>query len=214
MKKTKNFLLILALTTLSVASKAQIIYTSNYNTVSSTIILDDGTKINGKIDYPLNALENKVKLINDNNETLKIDKETISKIICSTSTGPIEYENMEIYKGQIGSKIHKRRIILGTSMKGKVTLYFANRSVREFTGTNSSSTVSEIYYYVKRENEPAASLIHLEMNIKSIGKNSIFRQYGKKYFSDDSEIAYKIDKKEFTYENLFEVIALYNSKYK
>ena len=95
---------------------------------------------------------------------------SVSKIICNTSTGPIEYVNMEVYKGAIGSKIHKRKIILGTSMTGKVTLYFANKDYREYTGANNSRMVSEIYYYCKRENEPAASLIHIEMNVKAIGK--------------------------------------------
>ncbi len=210
----KKILIICAISTFSIFCKAQNSYTSNYNILSSTVILEDGTKLNGQIDYPINSVENNLKLRNQNSETIKIEKVTISKIICNTSTGPIEYVNMEVYKGAIGSKIHKRKIILGTSMTGKVTLYFANKDYREYTGPNNSRMVSEIYYYCKRENEPAASLIHIEMNVKAIGKNSIFRQYGKKYFADNEEIFKKIDEKEFTYENLFEVIALYNSKSK
>ena len=65
-------------------------------------------------------------------------------------------------------------------------------------------------YYCKRESEEAASLIHIDMNV--INKNAIFRSFAKKYFSDDPEIATKIQNKEYTYKNLLEMIAYYNSK--
>ena len=210
----KKMILMSTIILLSIACAPKNSYTSNYNIMSSTVKLDDGTEVLGKIDYPLNAIESKVKVKDVNNKTIKIDKKLISKIVCATTSGPIEYENMKVYKGWNATKIHKRRIILGTSMKGEVTLYFCNRSFRQNTGGNSSIWVSEIYYYCKRDNEPAATLIHIDMNMKAIGKNSTFRHFGRKYFADNSEIVDKIDKREYTYENLFEVVALYNSKFK
>jgi len=48
--------------------------------------------------------------------------------------------------------------------------------------------------------------------MNTINKNALFRQLAKRYFSDDSEIAKKIDEKVYTYLNLIEVINLYNSK--
>lgn len=208
----KKLMILIIFAKITVACAPKYSYTANYNIMSSTITMDNGTEIIGKIDFPLNFSEKKLKVIDANNKNIKIDKKLVNNIICTTSSGPIEYQNMKIYEGWNTKKIHKRRIILGTSMTGKVTLYFCNSSGWQSTGGNRRIWVSEVYYYCKRENEPAATLIHIDMNLKGIGKNSTFRHFGRKYFADNVEIVDKIDKREYTYENLFEVVAIYNSK--
>jgi hypothetical protein len=210
----KKLIVLIAIAKLLTACGPKATYASNYNIVSSVITMDDGTEVTGNIDYPINAREKKVKIKDSENKKTKIDKKLINKIVCNTSAGEIEYINMKVYGGWSGTKIQKKRVILLASMKGEVTLYHCNSSGWMSTGGNSRIWVSEDFYYCKRENEPAATLIHINMNMKGLGKNVIFRKAGMKYFADNAEIANKIDKKEYTYENLYEVVALYNSKFK
>lgn len=180
--------------------------TTNFDLVSATIFFEDGTKKTGNVEFPINSSDSKIK-IKFGKETEKIEKKTVDKLIYTTSSGELEYYNLKIYKSS--KKIRKDKKLVCLSIKGKVNLYYSQGSRWEQRG-NMQVPVYFIEYYCKREREEAASLIHIDMNV--INKNAIFRSFAKKYFSDDPEIAAKIQNKEYTYKNLLELIAYYNSK--
>jgi hypothetical protein len=179
---------------------------TNFDLVSATIFFENGTKKTGNVEFPINSSDSKIK-IKYGKETEKIDKKTVDKLIYTTSSGELEYYNLKIYK--LSKKIKKDKKLVCLSMKGKVSLYYSQGSGWEQRG-NMQVPVYFTEYYCKRENEEAATLIHIENGV--VNKNAVFRYQAKRYFSDDAEIVAKIENKEYTYKNMVEMIAYYNSK--
>ncbi|CAM3880677.1 Lipoprotein [Flavobacterium branchiophilum] len=180
---------------------------TNFEIKQATIFLNNGSTTKGKVDYPINSTEGKLKYKIDNNKK-SIKKNEISKITIETSAGNLEYFNLPLFKRN-GVKIRKNKQLLALAVKGKVSLYYSQGSVYEQIG-QVRTPVYFTEYYCKRENEAAATLIHIENGV--MNKNAVFKYSAKRYFSDDAEIAKKIDDKSFTYKNILEVVALYNSK--
>ncbi|SFA77636.1 hypothetical protein SAMN05660845_0484 [Flavobacterium swingsii] len=182
----------------------------------STIILNDNTEIQGEIDFPLVDDGKPLKYKNANGKQ-KIERDKISKVVFTTNQGggaAIEYINMKVFN-EMNVKVMKEPKLLLNVVKGKVSVYISSYTNNQFSYNGSASAarntgVGFVNYYCIREGEEAASLIHVDSNYAN--ENMFFRQNGRKYFADNTEIAAKIDKREYTYKNFMEVIELYNSK--
>jgi hypothetical protein len=177
----------------------------------STIILDDKNEIVAEIDFPIMDEDKPLKYKVASGKA-KIDREKINKVVFITNQGTVEYVNMKVYN-ETNSKIQKERKLLVNLLKGKISVYTNSYVHNQFSYYNSVSKNQGIgfaNYYCIREGEEGASLIHVESNFAN--KNVFFRQNGKRYFEDDAQIKTKIENREYTYKNLFEVVELYNSK--
>ncbi|MES2545815.1 MAG: hypothetical protein V4548_13095 [Bacteroidota bacterium] len=181
---------------------------TSFKIEDGTIYLSNGKQLTGKVNYPINSAESYIS-INIKKKKQSIDKTQIDKIVYNTSSGPLEYYNLKIFRNKKKNKIRKNKKIVALSIKGKVSLYFSQGSHYEQRG-NMSVPVYFTEYYCKRENEEAASLIHVDNGV--VNPNAYFRYFAKRYFSDNPEIVAKIKSKEFTYRNLIEVVQFYNSK--
>ena len=56
-------------------------------------------------------------------------------------------------------------------------------------------------------------LVSVSSNALSAGYNAFFKEYGVYYFSDNQEIAKKIEEKEYKYDDIEKVVNLYNAKH-
>lgn len=178
----------------------------------ASIYLIDQTEIDGEIDFPLIDDEKPLKIKNTKGKQ-KIDRNQIKKVVFITNKGTTEYVTMSVYN-ETNSKILKIPKLLIKILEGKISMYVSSYDNNQFSfnaSTNSfgNNAVGFTNFYCLRTNEQAASLIHVESNFAN--KNIFFRQNGKKYFADNAEIANKIDSREYTFKNLFEVVSLYNS---
>ena len=185
---------------------------AKFSVEKSTIILLDNSEIEGTIDFPIADDKKPLKYKNANGKD-KVERDQISKVIFITNKGNIEYVSMKVYN-LATSKVDKTPKLLINILKGKVSLFVSSYINNQFSYTASVNSfrnhgVGFTNFYCIRDGEEAASLIHVDSNYAN--KNAFFRQLGRKYFADNSQIATKIDIREYTYKNLFEVIELYNS---
>lgn len=72
----------------------------------------------------------------------------------------------------------------------------------------------QVNHYLKRSNEDYPILVSVSSNALSAGYNAFFRNFGVYYFSDNPEIAKKIEEKEYKYDDIEKVVNLYNYKEK
>lgn len=70
----------------------------------------------------------------------------------------------------------------------------------------------QVNHYLKRKNEDYPTLVSMSSNGASVGFNTFFREFGVYYFNDNQEIAKKIEEKEYKYDDIEEVVNLYNVK--
>ena len=178
----------------------------------STIFLLDNTEIEATIDFPIVGDGKPLKYKNANGKD-KVDLNQISKVVFITNKGIVEYVSMKVYN-ETNSKILDKPKLLINVLKGKISVWvssYSNNQNKYNAGMDSyiNYGVEFTNFYCIRDGEEAASLIHVDSNFAN--KNMFFRQLGKKYFADNPVIAAKIDNREYTYKNLFEVIELYNA---
>ncbi len=143
-------------------------------------------------------------------ERENIPSDSIKTIIFEDGT---ELDYWPIYKTVFGTHI-KQYHWMGVLMRGFVSVY-----VRETTlgrpmsfganGTMTSVGGTAIFtdYFVKRETEDGLSII---CTVSTLGSNSSFKHYAKKYFEDYPQLVYKIDNNVFTYKDILEAVQFYN----
>ena len=174
-----------------------------------TIYLEGGQKKVGEIQLPikLNAKFIELKI---SGSIEKIELKNINKIEVDSNGLPLEFYNLKVYNYS-GKKIFKDKVMMMQSVKGKVTLYTGAsnwmatiNAGNGWQGVNLNGTT----YYCLREGEKAATLIH--ENFGQVNKNADFKIFATRYFADNAEIANKIKSKEYTYENIYQVILEYN----
>ena len=178
----------------------------------STIFLLDNSEIQATIDFPIVGDGKPLKYKNANGKD-KVELNQISKVVFITNKGIVEYVSMKVYN-ETNSKIMDKPKLLIKILKGKISVWVSSYSNNVFGYTASTDYytnhgVQFTNFYCIRDGEEAASLIHVDSNFAN--KNMFFRQLGKKYFADNAQISTKIENREYTYKNLFEVIELYNS---
>jgi len=69
--------------------------------------------------------------------------------------------------------------------------------------------VSDTFWYCKRPGEDIAFIVSWTFNTQ-VNKNNIFRKNAAEYFKDYPELSQKIKNKDYKYDDLLEVVQLYN----
>jgi len=94
-----------------------------------------------------------------------------------------------------------------------ITLYraYAASSFTTSGGTNQYATVdvSDTFWYCLRPGEEVAYIVSWTFNTQ-INKNNIFRKNAAEYFKDYPELSQKIKNKEYKYDDIEEVVTMYN----
>jgi len=211
---------ILSLFVLVFGSCVYVKKSTNVKFDEAIVELNNGEKLVGKVDFPLLDEDTKLK-IKQNNKTKSIKKNEIAKVTFKSSLTNIDYYNLS-YKDQ-NDKIKKNKKMMSLNIKGKINLYTTlSINMDVYTTTNYKNNTPKYKYthniitdyYCKKENEDFATLLYRKFSNdeKIINKNYSFKTRALKYFADNQEISQKIEKEEFNYNNITELINFYNSK--
>lgn len=226
--KTKFFLIMCALFITSLTN-AQITFNLGMGERKANAIVykNDKQKISGIVNFP-SFKDKKVKIkVGEKNEkhasadidSIQIFDEnkkltytflwTKSKVYKKKGTEFKIIEEMWICKIITG----KISLFLGGEIYGIKEVKVENENTNEKIKENKMKVVSkEVHHYMKRSNEDYPILVSMSSNAISAGYNAFFKEYGVYYFSDNPEIAKKIADKEYKFDEIEKVVALYNKK--
>ncbi|MFC0779468.1 hypothetical protein [Flavobacterium sp. HJSW_4] len=194
---------------------------------NAVIFKKDQQKISGIVNFP-SFTDKKVKIkVGEENE--KYASADIDSIQILDDNKKLSYTFI-----RTKTKVYKKK---GTEFKvidenwickimtGKASLYLGGEEygikevkveddkTQEKTKVKKMQVVSkEINHYLKRSNEDYPVLVSMSSNALSAGYNAFFKEYGVYYFSDNPEIAKKIEDKEYKYDDIEKVVNLYNAK--
>lgn len=126
--------------------------------------------------------------------------------------GPIV--SIKGYKNANNKKIAKKPIKAEVILElPSITLYrsFVGSSFTTSGGSNQLATVdvSDTFWYCLRPGEEVATIISWTFNTQ-VNKNVIFRKNAAEYFKDYPELSQKIKNKDYKYDDLLEVVQLYD----
>lgn len=194
---------------------------------NAVIFKKDQQKISGIVNFP-SFTDKKVKIkVGEENEkyasvdidSIQIldDNKKLSYTFIRTKTKVYKKKGMEfkvidenwICKIMTG----KASLYLGGEEYGIKEVKVEDDKTQEKTKVKKMQVVSkEINHYLKRSNEDYPVLVSMSSNALSAGYNAFFKEYGVYYFSDNPEIAKKIEDKEYKYDDIEKVVNLYNAK--
>ena len=193
------------------------------------IFKKDKQKINGIVKFP--GFEDKKVKIKVGEENEKFASADIDSIQIFDSNKKLSYTfiwtKTKVYKKKgTEFKIIDERWICKT-ITGKVSLFISgeefgikevkveDEKTKEKIKENKMKIVSkDVNHYMQRKNEDYPILVSVSSNAFSAGYNAFFKEYGVYYFSDNPEIAKKIEEKEYKYDDIEKVVNLYNYKEK
>lgn len=144
----------------------------------------------------------------------------VSLFVLTSTLNAQEFEETSIItytnamNRRIAKKPKKAEIILKLP---NITLYrifkASKMNIDHSTGTGRVKgfvDVSDTYFLCIRPGEEVASFISWTFNTQ-INKNSIFRKNARQYFKDHPELVEKIKNREYKYEDIIEVVQIYDA---
>jgi len=156
-------------------------------------------------------------------ETPTADKEKVpSASLDSISITPKKgitycFEHLPWYYKKDGNP--KKAMWLYVTLKGYATLYLwyetfiidrhGNATTVKYTTQGYSTT--NTYMLRKKNEKTAVYFISVPSSGIAIGFNAAFKKVANQYLSEDKDLLDKIDKKQLTYDDPEEVIAIYNN---
>lgn len=228
--KFKFFLVMSVLLITAVANCQIVIYRFGLGQqkAEAVIFKKDKQTVSGILHFP-DFEDKKVKIkVGDTNE--KYAASEIDSIQIFDAEKKLSYtflwtKTKEYKKKGTDFKVIKERWLCKT-ISGKVSLYLGgeeygikevkvkDEETKEKIKESKMEVVSkQVNHYMKRNNEDYPILVSVSSNGASIGYNAFFRQFGVYYFSDNLDIAKKIEEKEYKYDDIEKVVNLYNAKH-
>lgn len=191
------------------------------------VFMKDKQQISGVVHFP-DFEDKKIKIkVGENNE--KYAASEIDSIQIFDAEKKLSYTFLwtktKVYKKKgTEFKVIKEKWLCKTII-GKVSLYLggeeygikevkvkdevSNEKIKE---SKMEVVSKDVNHYLKRSNEDYPILVSISSNGFSAGFNVFFKEYGTYYFSDNPEIAQKIQDKEYKYDDIEKVVNLYNVK--
>ena len=179
--------------------------TSQYSNV--VIELKDGTKMQGKLNYPIYFNEKKLYLSGKQNK--KIAATNVNKVVYNTPTCELVFENHSINSTEISNKTNNFQLLQLIS-KGKINLYQGYNSGFVYTGKKSRFYNKTFLIYAKRENEVNPTLIYYDDNQTT--KQELFSKAEK--YLDSQRFILSGYEKTYNHEILIKFINNYNNEQK
>ena len=200
MKKTILLSVIVLFTSITVFAKKQ-------NYIPIEIFLKTGEVKNGYAERLNSGYDDYVSFKkNEGAEVEKIESFKIKKMAYKIDGKIYEYWFLNCYKGWGQKKIGNPKW-LNLIKEGYVNLYKFNTQMNVGFGSISSSNFTDYYCLREQEGEKAAKWISA---VAGANNNQMFRAKAPLYFADYPELAKKIKDKEYKWNDLYEVIDIYN----
>lgn len=139
----------------------------------------------------------------------KIGSDLVKKLVYTINNEDYELSYIKVFAGWKQVEI-KGPIWLQIVKKGPATLYVTTTVMGGAPTNKTAGTATFHDYYIMREGEPAAKLY---ATISTFNNNQTFKAKAPLYFADYPELAEKIKNKTYTWENLEEVVDIYNQWY-
>ncbi|MDO9256786.1 MAG: hypothetical protein Q7U54_14800 [Bacteroidales bacterium] len=178
-----------------------------------TITKINGEIINGYIRIPKYANDKTVKFRNSEKSfEREIRSDSVRLISIQTKGGAINtLERIPITKKSKGFVI--------LLIEGYANLYIAGEGISankegEFTPNTSYFSGRDLptfNYLALRKNEKVATVLAVASSSPTVlGLNNTFRVFASKYFADYPELVKRIEKKEFSHDDVEKVVKIYN----
>ncbi len=143
----------------------------------------------------------------EKNETVKIPSDDLKTIIFDYKDNPIEYDRVRPFKFYSQKKLSSS-VWLHVIKRGIVTLYDITIEGTMFiNGYNTPTT--DTYWFFYREGELGPTTVSWDFN-GNLNPNGTFKKLAPKYFKDYPDLAIKIKNKTYKWDNIIEVVDLYN----
>ena len=204
MKSTVVALLVCSLI-ISCSSNPNKYSTTQYSNVE--IQLKDGTKMQGKLNFPIYFDEKKLYLSGKQNK--KIATTTVNKVVYNTPACEVVFENHAINNVEISNKTNNFQLLQLIS-KGKINLYQGYNSGFVYSGKKSKFYNKTFLIYAKRGNEVNPTLIYYDDN--QITKQELFSKAEK--YLDSQRFILSGYEKTYNHEILIKSINNYNNEKK
>ncbi len=169
----------------------------------ATLYFTDGSVRTGFAEL-VNTFESKFVFFREdaNSKTEKIPSVQIKRIVYDNGDEVHEYDCLKVFFG-INKKKPKGPFFLKLLQRGYASLYM----IKTYMTATNGHVVSFDDYYIIREGESGAKLIS---SVGALNKNNIFRSRAPKYFSDHKELALQIKKKKYKWNDIEQVVKIYN----
>lgn len=173
----------------------------------------NGEIINGYFSLPKSATDKDIDFKeNEKSKEREIKSDSIHLISIHTKGGDASsLERIQVTKKEKGFAI--------VIIEGFANLYLAGEGISvnkegkfsPYSSFISGKDLPTFNYLALRKNEKVATVIAVTSPSPTVfGLNNTFRVFASKYFADYPELVKRIDKKEFTHDDVEKVVKIYN----
>jgi hypothetical protein len=177
--------------------------------VPAKIYLRNGEIKSGLANLLNSNRDKTVKFKADENSSAEMIPGTdISSLVYSIGKEEYAFEYLKNYK--FNNKTLAKETWHLVILKGYATLYISGFTDLKIKKDDLLLTfVESKYYTVRRKDEPVITLLVLQW-IQGGVDNRYFLKRAKEYFNDYPDLVEKLDKKEFSWEDVDKIVAVYN----
>jgi hypothetical protein len=172
------------------------------------LIFKNGTTKNGYVKIP-DMLDKDIKFRdNIKSTTIEFPSDNLSEIIFTQENQEISYQRVLTYANYGNKNVNNRDSWLKVLKTGYMKLYFGFQ-----TGFNSPSYK---LWYCKKTDDSIAYFISMKYSggfVITVGTENNFKENASFYFGDYKELADKIVNSEYKFEDLEQIVDLYNTWY-
>jgi hypothetical protein len=185
------------------------LHTQAANYVPAKIYLRNGTVKSGLANLLNSNRDKTVKFkTGESSSDETILATDISSLIYSVGEEEYAFEYLKNYK--FNNKTLAKETWHLVMLKGFVTLYISGFSDMKVKKADLIFTFVETKYYtVRRKDEQVVTILVLQW-LQGGVDNNYFLKRAKDYFSDYPDLVEKLDKKEFSWEDVGKIVTLYN----
>lgn len=180
--------------------------------LKAKIYYSDGTVKSGLAAIPKSSGVKTVKYKqSESSKAEDLNSAELKKIVYYQDADSMTIERIATYK-LINKAKTNDPIWMTKLITGYVSLYvYYNTGFNRFTGTSWKSMPGDYQYACIRKDEQYASIVSMVLDGGiSLNNNSTFKRFAAEYFKDYAELSAKIEKKEYTFKNIEDVVNLYN----
>lgn len=178
--------------------------------IPATLVFADGREMNGFVRRIEHAYAKHIRFKEALHlRSTKQPSKELKTVIFYDQNDTLEFDRLHSYHGWKRDKVAPA-MWLRVLERGHATLLHVSKPMRNTVKPNElSPTRHEHYWLCIRQGEDVASLLSVHSS-NSLLNNDTFRKKAPDYFKDYPELANKIRSKWYSYQQIHEVVRLYN----